>query len=83
MSCCCFTLKLIEARSTLSIELKEYYLTLGNLVDIFEALNVLNLILPGKNINHINDYNANNAFVVNVRLGIVEFKKKIQLPFLN
>ena len=39
----------------LSVEPKEFHLTLANLVDIFKALNVLNLILQGKTIDLIND----------------------------
>ena len=49
----------------LSIESKDCHLKLGNPVDIFEALNILNLILQGKNISRINDYDVNNAFVGN------------------
>ena len=66
-----------------SIKSKEFYLTLANLVDIFKALNVLNLILQGKNINCINDYHAINAFVAKLEQSIVEFKKKMQFSFLN
>ena len=59
-----------------SIKSKEFYLTLANLVDIFEALTYQNLILQGKNISCINDYDATDAFVAKLGLGIVKFKKK-------
>ena len=52
----------------LFIKLKEFYLTLSNLTDIFKALNDLNLILQGKNINFINDYNAINTFIAKLGL---------------
>ena len=55
----------------------------ANFVDIFKTLNVLNLNFPGKNIDRINDCDANNVFAAELELGIVEFKKKMQLPFLN
>ena len=67
----------------LSIKLKELYLTKANLMDILEALNDLNSILQGKNINCINDYDAINAFIIQLGLGIVKFKKEVQPPFLQ
>ena len=67
----------------LSIKSKEFHLTLADFVNIFKELNVLNLILPGKNINRINDCDAVNIFVAKLELGIVELKKEMQLPFLN
>ena len=66
----------------LSIKSKLFYLTLANLVDSFTALNNLNLILLSKDVNFINGCNAINDFVAKLELGIVEFKKKIELPFL-
>ena len=67
----------------LSIKSKEFHLTLSNLVYIFEALNNLKLILHNKDINGINNYDAINAFMVKLGLVIIEYKKKMQLPFLN
>ena len=68
----------------LSIKLKkEFQLTLANFIDIFKALNILNLILQGKIIDRINDYDAIYAFVAKLEQAIVEFKKEMQLPFLN
>ena len=47
----------------LFIKLKEFhFLMLADLVDIFKVLNVLNMILPGKNINCINDYDVIKCF---------------------
>ena len=45
----------------LSIESQEFHLTLADLVNFFEVLNVLNLILQVKNINRISDYDAINT----------------------
>ena len=59
----------------LSIESKEFHLTLADLENIFEVVNVLNLILKSKNINCINDYDAIYAFVAKLGIGIVELKK--------
>ena len=56
---------------------------LANLVDILKALNVLKLILPGKNIDCINDCDVINAFVAKLELGIVEFKKETPLLFVG
>ena len=66
----------------LSIESKEF-LTLADLVNIFEALDILNLILQGTNINHINGYDALSAFVAKLKLGIIELKKKMRFLFIN
>ena len=55
----------------------------ANLVDTFKKLNDLNLILQGKNINCINEYDAINTFMAKLDLGIIKFKKKMQLSFLN
>ena len=76
----CF-LKLVEDKTFFCRSKQEFYFTLANLVDIFKALNVLNLILQGKNINRVNDYNATNAFVAKLGLGIIEFKRKCSLFF--
>ena len=67
----------------LSIKSKEFHLMLTNLINIFEESNDLNMILHGKNINCINDDDAINAFVGKLGMGIREFKKEMQLPFLN
>ena len=62
---------------------KKILSSLASLMDIFEVLKDLNLIWPGKNMNCINDYNAIDAFLEKLWLGIAKFKKKRQLPFLN
>ena len=80
MNLCCF-FSSWETKSFLSIESKEFQLTLANFMDIFKALNDLNLILQDKNINY--DYDAINAFIAKLRLGIVQFKKEMHLPFQN
>ena len=67
----------------LSIESKEFHLLLANVVNILKALNVLKLILPGKNIDRINDCDAINAFVAKLELGIVEFKEETLLLFVG
>ena len=64
-------------------QIKRVLSDVGKLVNIFKALNVLNLILQGKNINCINDYDTINTFVAKVEQSIVEFKKEMQLSFLN
>ena len=51
MSLRCFW-KLMEKRL---IKSKDFHLALANLMDIFEALNDLNLISQGKNTNGIDD----------------------------
>ena len=51
-----------------SIKLKQFQLTLANLVDIFKTLTNLKLILLGKNIYRINVYNAISAFVAKLGL---------------
>ena len=45
-----------------------FQLTLAYLVDIFESLNHLNLLLQGKNTNHMNNYDAICAFIVKLVL---------------
>ena len=65
----------------LSIKSKKFHLIFANLVDIFEALNDINWIFQIKNINYINDYDAINALVAKLGLGIVELK--MQLSSLN
>ena len=68
----------------LSIKLIEFNPMLAKLVDFFELLSDLNLLLQGKNIiKCTNDYNAINALVAKLVLGIVKFKREMQLPFLN
>ena len=61
----------------LSIKSKEFYPMWANLVNIFEALNDLNLILQRKNINRYNHYHAISAFTAKLRLDIVELKKML------
>ena len=84
MSLICFFFKAHGKENLfLSIESKEFHLMLANLADIFKELNVLNWLLRGKNIDRINNYDVINAFVAKLELGIVEFKKEMQLSFLN
>ena len=45
-----------------------FQLTLAYLVDIFESLNHLNLLLQGKNINPLNNYDAIRAFISKLAL---------------
>ena len=78
-----FFLSSWQTRSSFVSQSKEIYLVLASLLDIFEALNDLYLILQGKNINCINDYDTVNTFLANLALGMFKVKKKIQLPFLN
>ena len=42
---------------------EEYQLAMTYLVDIFKALNCLNLLLQGKNTYRMNGYNAVHAFI--------------------
>ena len=46
----------------------ESQLSLAHLVDIFESLNRINLLLQGKNINRINDYDVIRAFTAKLEL---------------
>ena len=75
--------ELRQTRSSLSNESKLFHHAQVNFVDIFKALNVLNLIFQGKNIGRINDCDAKKVFAAKSKLGIVEFKKEMHLPFLN
>ena len=52
----------------LPFQSEEFQLAMAYLVDIFEALNCLNLLLQGKKTKHMNDYNAIHAFIENLRL---------------
>ena len=47
----------------LPFQLEKFQLAMAYLVDIFEALNLLNLLLQSKNNNRIDDYNALNSFM--------------------
>lgn len=47
---------------------EKFQLELAYLVDIFEALNNLNLLLQGKNTNRIKDYDAIHAFIAKLGL---------------
>ena len=80
----CYCLKLLKKyEPLLSIKLRVLP-DVKNLVDIFEPLNHLNLILQGKNINCINNYDAFNVFVAKLRMAILELKKNVTLfPNLN
>ena len=49
----------------------------------FQSVRCFQFDFASKNINRVNDYNAMNAFVAKLKLGIVELKKEMQLPFLN
>ena len=52
----------------LSFTSQEFQLTLAYLVDIFESLNHLNLLLQGRNTNRMSDYNAIRAFIAKLGL---------------
>ena len=83
MDFCIFGFSLKTGSSIMSIESKEFYPMLENLVDILEAINVLSLNFQGKNINRINDNDAINTFVAKLELGILKLKKQMQFPFQN
>ena len=78
-----FFLKIMETRSSFVYRIKRVSSDVGRLLDIFEALNVLNLVLQGKNTNGINDYDTISTFVPKLELVIVELKKEMQFSFLN
>ena len=75
MNALCF-LKFME-NDLLKMKSKKFHVTLANLVNIFEVLNVLNLVFQRKNTNCVDDCDAINAFVENWGCGTVEFKKAI------
>ena len=52
----------------LSFSSQEFQLTLAYLVDIFESLNYLNLLLHGRNTNRMSDYDAIRAFIAKLGL---------------
>ena len=52
----------------LSFTSQEFQLTLAYLVDIFESLNHLNLLLHGRNTNRMSEYNAIRAFIAKLGL---------------
>ena len=52
----------------LSFTPQEFQLTLAYLVDIFESLNHLNLLLQGRNTNRMSDYDAIRAFIEKLEL---------------
>ena len=52
----------------LSFTSQEFQLTLAYLVDIFESLNHLNLLLHGRNTNRMSDYDAIRAFIAKLGL---------------
>ena len=74
MNLCCF-LSSWEIRSYFVCQIKRVSSDVGRPFDNFEALNVLNLILQGKNINCINDYDVINTFVAKLERSIVQLKK--------
>ena len=52
----------------LLFQLEEFQLTTAYLVDIFKALNRLNILLHGKNTKRMKDYDEIRAFVAKLRL---------------
>ena len=80
MNLSCF-LKLTENKIFFCQSNQRFYLTLANLVDIFETLNNIgDLILLG---NCINDYDAINAFVAKLELGNSQIQKGNAAFFLK
>ena len=73
MNLYCF-LKLIGNKISSFVNKIKSLSELADLVDIFKALNVLNSILQGKNINRINVYVTINAFMAKLELHIFELK---------
>ena len=52
----------------LPFQSQEFQLAMAYLVDIFEALNCLNLLLQGKNTNHMKDYDEIRTFIAKLGL---------------
>ena len=66
----------------LPFQSEEFQLAMAHLVDIFKTLNRLNLLLQGKKIKRLNDYNAMHAFIEKLGCNIAEFERKSQPHFL-
>ena len=62
---------------------KNFQLTLAYFVDIFDALNNLNLLLQGKKTNRLKDYDAINAFIAKLTLWIRRTKEGNATSFPN
>ena len=59
------------------------YTDVGKLCGYFQSVKCFKFDFQGKNIDCVNDCDATKAFAAKLELGIVEFKKEMQLPFLN
>ena len=67
----------------LSFTSQEFQLTLAYLVDIFESLNHLNLLLQGRNTNRMSDYDAIRAFMAKLGLWQRQVQKGNTASFPN
>ena len=65
----------------LTFQSEEFQLAMAYLVDIFEVLNRLNLLLQGKKTYRINDYNAIHAFIEKLGLWYRRVQKEIAASF--
>ena len=85
MSLCCF----VEAHGVMRNKIFFVYRIKGVLSDVgkprgyFQSVKYLNLTFWGKNNDRVNDCGVINAFTEKLRLGSVEFKKEMQLSFLD
>ena len=61
----------------------EFQLTLAYLVDIFESLKHLNLLLQGRNTNRMSDYDAIRAFIAKLGLWQRRIQKGNAASFRN
>ena len=67
----------------LPFQSEEFQLAMAYLVDIFEALNRLNLLLQGKKTYQMNDYNAIHAFIEKLGLWYCRVQKEIAASSLD
>ena len=67
----------------LSFTSQEFQLTLAYLVNIFESLNHLNLLLHGRNTNRMSDYDTISAFIAKLGLWQRRVQKGNAAPFPN
>ena len=78
-----FFFKLIGNQIFFVYRIKIVSSDVGKLCGYFQSVKCFKFDFQGKNIDCVNDCDAIKAFAAKLELGIVEFKKEIQLPFLN